>query len=412
MKAGLARILGRRGYGVETISYIILEMVNKFIPFLAIPVLARNMSKQDYGNFVLFMSTLTIVSILLDLGQRVAMQKFWLGYPRQTMSFVTVAGAVSLTVSLLAIGFMFLFGLKLTISNEVSYLIVLCASVYTLIDMKLSYYQISRKLKPYSIWYALRSLVPYAVAVLCVLGLTPDFSKIIRLISASFLVLGIFLIFFQVRETDFKHHRPYLLFGMVHGLPILPSMISSFVLNYADRFIIERVRGADEVAEYAIVYTVGNLLLLAGSATNRSWQPFVLEQLKAGNTERLRSVSLRYAGLFLLISLGILLTKDLLLRILVGVDYVRVPSAIVYLIAGSFFWFLYSMHTPAVLFTKKTAPIIVPSIVASVFNIIANWYFIPQYGYLAASMITAVSFVVQFVIVWCYCRFSFGIRLL
>ncbi|MCR5540818.1 MAG: polysaccharide biosynthesis C-terminal domain-containing protein, partial [Ruminococcus sp.] len=62
--------------------------------------------------------------------------------------------------------------------------------------------------------------------------------------------------------------------------------------------------------------------------------------------------------------------------------------------AGIFFTSLYNMYSTVVLFYKKTMYIMLSTAIAAVFNIIANYIFIQQFGYVAAAYTTLASFII------------------
>lgn len=57
------------------------------------------------------------------------------------------------------------------------------------------------------------------------------------------------------------------------GVPLLLASLSQFVITAGDRFIIQRAFGEVQVARYQVAFTVGNVMVLLLTFTNRAWLP-------------------------------------------------------------------------------------------------------------------------------------------
>lgn len=91
-----------------------------------------------------------------------------------------------------------------------------------------------------------------------------------------------------------------LLGGLRLGIPLALTALSTFLLTAGDRFIIQRMLGEDEVARYQVAFTVGNVVALVLTFTNRAWLP------RLGSItdvrERWRVIAASRDGLFRLVS--------------------------------------------------------------------------------------------------------------
>lgn len=57
------------------------------------------------------------------------------------------------------------------------------------------------------------------------------------------------------------------------GLPLVLASLSQFIITAGDRFIIQRAYGEVQVARYQVAFTVGNVMVLLLTFTNRAWLP-------------------------------------------------------------------------------------------------------------------------------------------
>ena len=110
--------------------------------------------------------------------------------------------------------------------------------------------------------------------------------------------------------------------GLRLGLPLALAGLSSFLLTAGDRFIIQRVLGQVQVARYQVAFTVGNVVTLMLTFTNRAWLP----RLKSitDDVARWRVIAASRDGVFSLVAwavLGITVAAPSLLRIFAPAAY-------------------------------------------------------------------------------------------
>ena len=112
------------------------------------------------------------------------------------------------------------------------------------------------------------------------------------------------------------------------GLPLVLASLSQFIITAGDRFIIQRVYGAEQVARYQVAFTVGNVMVLLLTFTNRAWLP----RLKAvvDPRRRWRLIGASRDGIYWLLGwalVGLTLGAAPLLRIFAPSSYQ--PSSLV-----------------------------------------------------------------------------------
>lgn len=119
------------------------------------------------------------------------------------------------------------------------------------------------------------------------------------------------------------------------GVPLLLAGLSDFVLNAADRFIIQAVFGPGQVARYQVAFTVGNAITLVLIFTNRAWLPRLKSVLDVD--ERWRLIASSRDGIYWLLGwslLAITVASPALLRIVAPPDYDQQSLSIVVLVIG------------------------------------------------------------------------------
>lgn len=119
------------------------------------------------------------------------------------------------------------------------------------------------------------------------------------------------------------------------GVPLLLAGIADFVLNTADRFIIQASFGPGQVARYQVAFTVGNAITLILIFTNRAWIPRLKSVVDVD--ERWRLIASSRDGIYWLLGwslLAITVASPALLRIVAPANYDQQSLSIVVFIIG------------------------------------------------------------------------------
>ena len=91
--------------------------------------------------------------------------------------------------------------------------------------------------------------------------------------------------------------------------------------------------------------------------------------------------------------IGVLAIAPEAIFILGGTKYDSAKYVVIPMILSAFMIFLYNVIVPSEYYTEKTLYIMGGTIIAAVINLIGNYVFITQYGYIAAAYTTLFSYV-------------------
>ena len=112
--------------------------------------------------------------------------------------------------------------------------------------------------------------------------------------------------------------------GLRLGIPLALAGLSTFLLTAGDRFIIQRMLGEVQVARYQVAFTIGNVVTLMLTFTNRAWLP----RLKNvdDDAQRWRVIATSRDGVFSLVAwavLGVTVSAPTLLQIFAPDTYAQ-----------------------------------------------------------------------------------------
>ncbi|MDN5725339.1 MAG: lipopolysaccharide biosynthesis protein [Propionibacteriales bacterium] len=214
-------------------------------------------------------------------------------------------------------------------------------------------------------------------------------------VIAQFAALGLGLIWTRPRWTgDMVTVRR----AVALGVPLALASLAQFVLAAGDRFAIQRMLGEAETARFQVAFTVGNVLTLLLTFTNRAWLPRLKRIVDVG--ERWRTIQQARDGIHLLLGwaiLGVTLGSPVLLRIFAPASYRPDDLLVVVLVVGLCAVPVASSAASGQLLITvgRSIPLGVAAGVAVVVKVVLTVALLPPAGLVGAAVATLAALVAQ-----------------
>lgn len=189
------------------------------------------------------------------------------------------------------------------------------------------------------------------------------------------------------------YQKSYWKFALGFNLPLLMYYLSQSLLNQADRVMINYFIGKTEAGIYSVAYTAASLMLLAVSAVNGSFNPWMYRKIKQQEYQAIKKVVIALCLLMAIATVGMTAFAPDIIKLLATQEYMQAMWIIPPVSASVFFIFLYMIFANVEMYHGENGPISFISIIASVINIGLNAYFVPRFGYIAAGWTTLFSYV-------------------
>jgi O-antigen/teichoic acid export membrane protein len=263
------------------------RIVGKVISFLLIPFYTHYFSAGEYGVMEILNLTAMVAAVLLAPGLSTAVMRFYYDTddPREKQRVISTGLIFTLLVgglaSLATIVFPAWMSQTLLGSARYSMLVRLVAGSFFFTftaDICWVYLRGKQRSGLYTLLtqafiVSSVALNVYFVAVLK-MGVAGSFWANI----ASGSVVWAILVGLTFREVGF-HFSPDKLWGVLRfGAPLFTVWLAAFVLNYSDRFFLQRFHGIDAVGVYAVGYKFAYVLsLLVIQPFQLMWEPQAYE---------------------------------------------------------------------------------------------------------------------------------------
>jgi len=395
-------------------------LLSKIVGFLLIPLYTRYLTTSDYGVLELLDLTSTIVSIFISMRIGSAVIRFYYDSADELeqKKVVSTSYMATFASALLVILFSQIFSIRLsslifdTNVYDKYFKLVFMATALSLISSVPEAYLMARK---QSIFYTIISLMTlssylifniYFIVFLKmgILGILYS-SVITKIFNSS--VLSFYCITKNSLFFSFTKFKSMLKFS----LPLIPANVGTFILNYADRFILQKLATTAEVGIYALGYKFGYMLpVLVMGPINMIWVPQMFELASKSDKKTIEKMFTYIMLILIFCGLGlILLTKDAI-RIMATPPFYPAYKVVSFVVLGYIFRGMASFFWDGIMIAKKTIYIGISVFISALSNILLNILLIPQFRAMGAAYSTAISFFIMFVLIFYFCQRVYSIK--
>lgn len=399
--------MGQQNDSVQTAKTAILNTVANCISLVVgmimIPIITRILSAEQMGIANTFMSTRNTIVIVITCAVYAYVHKAMIEYKNEKKNYIfsiVIFCFLSVTLSFIICSLFKTQLMRLLSLDDFLFywLFISCLgfALYSIAD----YYCIFQN-KYYIVALIVLSVGP--VSQFLSVGLSYVFKNdkyIGRVIGLDFvyLLVSACLIIWMFVGKKPKFRKEYVKNTLSFTVPIIPHLLSQMVLTQCDLVMISYFCGSKQSGIYSMGHTVGFLALTVMSQIMASWSPWVYRRMEEKEYKTIFDNSKLIVLVGAYISMGLLTISTELIKIFLIDVYLPCIYIVPTLVVAMFFQFIYIFIYDFQFFNKKAKSIAVSSVMAAVFNLITNYIFIPEFGFLAAGFTTLASYFVLLII--------------
>jgi O-antigen/teichoic acid export membrane protein len=178
------------------------------------------------------------------------------------------------------------------------------------------------------------------------------------------------------------------------GLPLVPAAMGLFIINYSDRFFVQRFCSLKELGLYSLGYKFGMLLsvMIAGPILS-IWNTQRFEIAKMHNAKQVFSRIFTYfCAVMIFAGLGVAVFIDETLQVMTASDFWGAAAVVPLILLSYVLYGMANFLNLGIMVTYKTKYIAYTHVPVAVVNILLNVVFISRYGVMGAAVSTVLSF--------------------
>ena len=398
---GIIKTTLKRDYAKAIILYVLANIIGQGVVLFSSSLFTRIMSKADYGlvntysTWVLVLNTFICLNLFITV--RTAYVDFKDDYDNYNSSILFLSITIGIAMSCIICGITQFAGLEI---GAYEVLLACVQSVaLNVINFSLAVQSMKNEYKK----RAFLIIAPNWTHILASIVLMILFSGNLYIAKITGNALGLLLFGIIGAVVYFIKSKPriipkYWKYALLISVPSIFVTLSDLLLMQCDRLMLTSMVGAEETAEYSVVYNVSSIIIVIYQAINGAWLPWFFE--KVGNDDK--ETTIKYQKIYLLVfsafTCSMMTISPELIKILSRNDYwdgIRYASP---LAIASYFVFLYAFFTNYLLYKKNTTRIAVNTVIATLLNLMLNYVLIPQYKAVGAVIATAISYALLFIL--------------
>lgn len=394
--------------GRQSTLYIVGDVLVQAMALILLPLYTRVLTPDAYGILGLVNTVQRILVSVMSLGIAAAITRFYYDSNSDTERRQLIGAIwqgwllilVTLAILLELLGFLFGDYLFVQISfRPYLELALWIAALRALADIPRAVMRVRGQAGLFSIFsisnFGLSLILIIYFMVILEQGVVGSLKG--QVIGA--LIIGIFYLTFMASATQWTWEFTYLKQALIFGLPLVPHLLASWVLNFADRWVLERYVSLQEIGIYTLAYQFGLMMSMILSSINRAWGPFFFEkaQQAEGRAILVRLVTY-YAFLIIFISLAISLLSQPIISLIADLEYHIAFHYVPIIAAGYLMLGLYFIASNAIFFTKQTKYLPFITGGAAIVNVGANLLLTPKFGVMGAAISTFIGYASLFII--------------
>ena len=392
----------------NVLKYSPSSIIPALIGFITLPFLTKLFGPSIYGNYVLAITVVSILSLIVNTLWGTSIVRFHAFYKKkeELNSFYDTL-IVGILLSVILISAVFLIILQLLKSGMDPYLYTLLLIgiplfISTALISTLEQFLVAKeKASLYSFSIVFRSLVGFIFGIILILIFESGINGLMVGYIFSYLIIIPF-IYYKIFNGIFigKSYSKDVKSKLIrYGLPLVISNLSAWILSTSDRYIINLFRGSFEVGIYSASYSISeySLVLIWTLFKLSSYPAMVNIWENRGELETQKYIS-KVTRYYLLVgvpaAVGLSVLAIPIIKILTSPEYYSGFIIIPFVAFGALLLGLQWWAQIGLLLHNKTGRLATIILVSGILNLVINFILVPQYGYIGAAISTLVSYFV------------------
>jgi O-antigen/teichoic acid export membrane protein len=401
-------LLGRRlgELARHSAVYGLGSLVSRFIAVLLLPVYTRYLSPADYGLIETLIALTAVLTVLLAAGVKSAFFRFYFDHKDEAGKRRVIRTSFWFTMAMGTGGLVACFALAGPISEllfDTSDHADLVRAAAVGLWAHINYEQMTSlfRVEQRSVAYLIATLINLALTVGATILLVVVLEKgPIGVIVGNFigtLVVYVLLLAYRREQLGFEWDGPLFREMNRFGMPLVPSGLFLWVLNFSDRFFLVKLSGAREVGLYSVGVRFASTIILLLAAFRTAWPAFaysIEDDREAARTYAFVLTYLVVITSWISLALGVL--APWLVQLLTTESFYDAERVVAPLSFAAVAFGGYMVVVVGIARVRKTRSNWIITGVAAALNVALNLLLIPEFGMMGAAAATVGAYATLF----------------
>lgn len=391
----------RQEYARASIYYIVANIIGQGIVLLSSAVFTRMMSQNDFGLASTYSTWVLVINTFICLNLFITVRNAYIDFRDDYDNFVSSVLLLSVLVGIVVT--LVILGVSYILGKGFGFEEVLLACVQSIALNIVNYMMAVQSMKNEYKQRAVMMIAPNWTHIILSIVLMLVFSQNLYMAKIAGNAIGLLIFGIISSIILFKNASPriipqYWKYSLKISTPSIFNTLSDLILMQSDRLMLTAMVGAEETAEYSVVYNVSSIIVAVYQAINGAWTPWFYK--KAAQKDKSDTIKIQsyYLLGFTIFTFGMMTISPELIKLISPHNYwagIRYAGAI---IIASYLIFLFAFFSTYLLYRKETGKIARNTLISALLNLVLNYFWITRYKAVGAVMATVVSYFVLFIL--------------
>lgn len=384
----------------NSIIFTAFAFMNNGVNFLLIMTLAAYLSPAGYGTLNLFNTLILILAILIPLGTTGYIGNSYFRMEKDELKRVlNVVFLVGCSMFFFLLLVVILGGRNLEntlgLSTKVQIIALAICFSQLLTTINLEIWRLQEQPIKYGIYTMVLVVLNCSVTLYFVVICNWDWEGRIYaqlLISTIFFIISFIFLFRKRLILQTKINKEILVETLKFGIPLIPHMLTAWMRQGVDRYIINAFLGAASVGIFSFALNFGNIIFMVGTAFNASNAVFIYKKLASNDSDTrslLKKQTRTMIIFFMLFFTLTCITSYILIPIFFS-KYVEALPLLFPLCLSATFQCIYLLYVNYLFYYKKTNILMYITVTISLLHIILS-YILSKYAIIYTAYINLIS---------------------
>lgn len=390
-----------------TMWFFFGSILQKGIAFISTPIFTRLMSTDEFGEYNIYLSWLSVLTVILTLRLDYGgFNKGLTKYKNDKDGFTYGMQIIVTAASLIFIVLNLIFGEYISAHTNLSRGLTMAMALEICATGAISFWTVRERydfkyknVVFVSLLLAFLNAAIGMIAVMC--SENKGIARIISSVSVQ-IVIGIVIYIINFVRGHRTWQKEYIIYALAFNIPLLPHYLSDYILDSFDKIMISSMVSKSATGIYSLASSLGMVVKVVTGSISNAYVPLQYRCLDEKNYKKIRSQITPILYIILGVILLFIAFAPEAMKILGTTDYYYAVYAVPPIAASAFFGFLIALFGNTLLYFGKNVALTVFSCIAAGLNIGLNYIFINIFGFVAAGYTTMICYFIDALCAICY----------
>src|SRR6266849_4710180 len=389
----------------HSVVYGLGGLVSRILAVLLLPLYTHYLAPGSFGRVEILTSASAVAVIVLRMGISTAFFRFYFDHKDAARRLAVVRTSFWFTMTMATVGLVLalVFAAPLSRALQLGHHPELVRAAAIGFWAQMNFEQITSlfRVEERSTAFALASIANVLITIAATVTLVVAFHKgALGLLVGNFVgTLTVYLVLLAYRREQLGlQFDSELLRGMQEfGLPLVPSALALWAINFIDRIFVGAYKGQAEVGVYSAAIKIASVITFVMFAFRTAWPAFAYSIEDDGEARRTYSFVLTYllvVASWISLALGAL--APWLVQLMTAPKYQRADEAVALLAFAGAVYAGYTVLAIGSGRARRTQFNWIVSGTGAALNVGLNFWLVPRYGMVGAAISTAAAYAALF----------------